>query len=341
MKIVVAILNWNGQELLKEFLPGVVENTSHLAEISVIDNHSSDDSIGWISRTFPEITIVKNDYNYGFAKGYNIGLKQLNADIFILLNSDVKVTENWLEPLMETMRDPDVAAAQPKIRSYFQKEYFEYAGAAGGYIDKDGFIFCRGRMFDTFEKDKSQYNDDREIFWATGACLAVRADDFKKVGGLDEDFFAHMEEIDLCWRLKNAGKKIMFSHRSVVFHQGGGTLSKINPQKTYLNFRNNLFLLLKNYRYGNLFFKMFRRMALDGLAGLKFLSQGQLSHFRAVLRAHVSFYKNCGKFLRKRKNLSATIKDPNGTGFYQKSVVWQYFINKHRKFSDLDQSEFI
>lgn len=340
MKTVVAILNWNGLDLLKAFLPGVVKTASPIAEIAVIDNCSSDGSVEWIRINFPSVTIVQNAINEGFAKGYNDGLRQLSADIFVLLNSDVEVTENWLKPLVEIMQKPAVVAAQPKIRSYFQREYFEYAGAAGGYIDRDGFIFCRGRMFDSYEKDNGQYDDDREIFWATGACLAVNAEAFRSVGGLDEDFFAHMEEIDLCWRLKNSGKKVMYCHHSIVFHQGGGTLSKINPQKTYLNFRNNLFLLLKNYRLGNVYSKLFGRMALDALAALKFLSQGQFLHFWAVARAHFDFYGKARRFVSKRKQLESTIAQPNVVGYFRKSVVWQYFVKNKRKFSELDPKDF-
>lgn len=340
VKTVVAILNWNGLELLKQFLPGVVETASHRAEIAVIDNDSTDQSVQWINTHFPAVRVIRNSANEGFAKGYNSGLAQLSADIFILLNSDVEVTDGWIDPLLNMFQDSEVVAAQPKIRSYYQRNFFEYAGAAGGFIDRDGFIFCRGRMFDNYEEDHGQYDNDREIFWATGACLAIRADAYCNVGGLDEDFFAHMEEIDLCWRLKNNGKKIWYCHRSVVFHQGGGTLSKINPHKTYLNFRNNLFLILKNYRQGNVFAKLFRRMAMDGLAGIRFLSQAQWAHFWAVIRSHASFYGNCVKFYKKRQALTATIEQPNIAGFYQKSVVWKYFIDKLRHFSDLDPKDF-
>jgi len=340
MKTVVAILNWNGQKLLEAFLPGVVEHSAHLAEIAVIDNASTDESVNWLKAHYPAVRIVQNESNGGFAKGYNLGLAALQADLFILLNSDVEVTQGWLEPLLETMQNPDVAAAQPKILSYQNRNQFEYAGAAGGFIDKDGFVFCRGRMFNHFEVDSGQYNDQREVFWATGACLAVKSSEYWSVGGLDEDFFAHMEEIDLCWRLKNSGKRIMYNGASTVFHMGGGTLSKINPRKTYLNFRNNLFLLLKNYRTGNVFFKMIWRMKLDALAAAKFLFELQPAHFLAVLRAHFSFYRQVPKVLRKRKKLSATVHSPNLHGFYTRSIVWQYFVKGKKQFSDLNSSDF-
>lgn len=340
MKAVVAILNWNGQKLLQQFLPGVIQTAAHRAEIAVIDNASTDNSVEWIQTNHPEITVIRNSSNEGFAKGYNSGLTQLSADIFILLNSDIEVTAGWIEPLLDMFQNGDVAAAQPKIRSWHQRDSFEYAGAAGGFIDRDGFIFCRGRMFDTYEQDLGQYDYDREIFWATGACLAIRADAFVRAGGLDEDFFAHMEEIDLCWRLKNAGMKIWYCHRSMVYHQGGGTLNKINPQKTYLNFRNNLFLILKNYRLRNVFIKLLWRMVMDGLAGIRFLIQGQWAHCLAVIRAHFSFYASFGRFYKKRQQLAVTIQGANYTGFYRKSVVWKYFIEKRKRFSDLDPTDF-
>lgn len=340
MKTVVAILNWNGLKLLQEFLPDVIRYSSPHAKIAVIDNSSSDESVSWIKAHHPDVQVIENTTNEGFASGYNTGLKQIDAELFILLNSDVKVTETWLAPLIAMFGDEKVVAAQPKVRSYHQPEYFEYAGAAGGFMDRDGFIFCRGRIFDSFEKDNGQYNNNREIFWATGACLAVRSNAYWSVGGLDEDFFAHMEEIDLCWRLKNTGKRIMYCSESTVYHVGGGTLNKINPRKTYLNFRNNLFLLLKNYRLGNVMGKLFFRMFLDGLAVWKFLFQGQWRHCGAVLRAHYSFYSSFGKFRQKRKQLEDTIHEPNTSGYYHKSIVWQYFMKGKRKFSELDEQDF-
>lgn len=340
MKAAVAILNWNGQQLLEKFLPGVVEHSAHLADIVVIDNNSSDHSIEWIRNNFPSVEVIQNDSNGGFAAGYNVGLRRIEADLFVLLNSDVEVTSGWLEPLLSTLNQPGVVAAQPKIRSYQLRNQFEYAGAAGGFIDRDGFVFCRGRIFNHFETDNGQYDDTREVFWATGACLAVNAKAFWNVGGLDEDFFAHMEEIDLCWRLKNTGKKVMYCGQSTVYHMGGGTLSKINPRKTYLNFRNNLFLILKNYRTGNVWLKIIWRLKLDGLAGIKFLAEGQFRHFAAVIRAHFSFYRQIPSFVRKRKSLSSTVHKPNFHGLYNRSVVWQYFVRKKQNFSDLNQSDF-
>lgn len=340
MKTAVAILNWNGQQLLEKFLPDVIAHTAHLAEIVVIDNGSTDNSVSWVEQNHGEVTIVKNGENKGFSSGYNSGLKAIECDLFILLNSDVQVTPGWIEPLIAVFSNELTAAAQPKILSYNQPTHFEYAGASGGYIDRDGFVFCRGRIFDSYEQDTGQYDTPTEVFWATGACLAVRSEQYWELGGLDEDFFAHMEEIDLCWRLKNAGWKIMVAPASTVYHVGGGTLNKINPQKTFLNFRNNLFLLLKNYRTHNVYLKLFQRLLLDGLAALKFLFQGQFVHFWAVFRAHLDFYRHFGRFRSKRHALAASINAPNHHGLYRKSVVWNYFVGNKKKFSALNPEYF-
>jgi GT2 family glycosyltransferase len=340
MRTAVAILNWNGKNFLESFIPGIVEHSSALAEIWVIDNASTDGSIEWLHNNYSQVKTVVNQRNGGYAKGYNDGLKKIDADIFILLNSDVEVTHGWLNPLVEMMENPDYAAIQPKVLSFQKRSQFEYAGAAGGFIDRDGFMFCRGRMFDTFEQDCGQYDDCIEVFWATGACLVVRSNAFWQVEGLDEDFFAHMEEIDLCWRLKNAGYKIGYCGKSTVYHVGGGTLNRINPRKTYLNFRNNLFLLLKNYRASNVLKKLCFRMILDAIAAYKFLFEGNLMHFIAVFRAHMSFYRSFFRFLRKRKKLAETIKNPNLVGFFNKSVVWAYFVNEKKEFSQLEKTAF-
>jgi len=246
-KTAVVILNWNGKKFLEKFLPAVIEKSSASADVYVADNCSSDDSVCFLKQKFPQVKIIKNKKNYGFSAGYNQALKQIEAEYFVLLNSDIEVTDNWIEPVINLMEsDKTIGACQPKLMSFNDKSLFEYAGAAGGFIDKYGYPFCRGRLFQTIEEDKNQYNDTIEIFWATGACLFVRAEIFKKLGGLDDDFFAHMEEIDICWRMKNAGYKIMYCPNSTVYHVGGGTLHKSNAKKTYLNFRNNLSLLFKN-----------------------------------------------------------------------------------------------
>ncbi|MDX1545146.1 MAG: glycosyltransferase family 2 protein, partial [Christiangramia sp.] len=248
MKVAVVILNWNGKELLKQFLPSVIQY-SEKATIYVADNASTDDSVEFLKSSFPQVKIIQNSLNAGYAGGYNLALKSVEEDIHILLNSDVEVTENWLEPIVEVFeKEPGTAAIQPKILDHKRKDRFEYAGAAGGYIDKYGYPFCRGRVFQHMEEDHGQYNDDRYIFWASGACLAVRRSAYNEVGGLDEDFFAHQEEIDLCWRLQNMGHKIKYVSNSRIYHVGGATLQNMNPQKTFFNFRNSLFLLLKNLK---------------------------------------------------------------------------------------------
>jgi len=289
-KLAVAILNWNGKNWLEKFLPSVVRFSPN-AEIYVIDNFSNDDSINFLQNNFPTVKIIKNDRNYGFAGGYNEGLKKIEADFYCLLNSDVEITENWIEPVLNLFeKDSSISAIQPKILSFNNKNYFEFAGAAGGLIDNLGYPYCRGRIFDDLEEDKDQYNDETEIFWASGCCLFIRSKDFWKQKGFDERFFAHQEEIDLCWRLINSGKKIFYTGKSKVYHVGGGTLNKQSAQKTYLNIRNNLSMMLKNLPFPKLIWLIFFRLFLDGIAGVYFgLKQG-FPHLWAVVRAHFGFY---------------------------------------------------
>ncbi|GAB2771645.1 glycosyltransferase family 2 protein [Salinimicrobium soli] len=330
MKIAVVILNWNGRHLLEQFLPSVVKHSPE-AKIYVADNASTDDSVEYLHKYFPEVEIIHNEVNGGFAKGYNDALQHLKEDIFILLNSDVEVTPGWIPPLKQVFdTSPETAAAQPKILDYRKKDFFEYAGAAGGFIDRFGYPYCRGRIFDTLEKDEGQYNDTIDIFWASGACMAIRREDFYRAGQFDEDFFAHQEEIDLCWRLFNLGKKVKAVGDSSVFHLGGGTLNSMNPKKTFYNFRNSLYALLKNAPNGSVFFLIFSRLVLDALAGLKFLVELKPRHLLAILQAHFSFYTHFKLFLRKRKNLS------KGRKYYSKtSVVLAYFLERARRFGDL------
>jgi GT2 family glycosyltransferase len=339
-KVAVVILNWNGKEMLETFLPSIIKY-SKMANIYVADNASTDDSVNFIQSQFPDIKIIRNEKNDGYANGYNTALNQIKAEYYVLLNSDVEVTPNWIEPIIELMdKDQSIGACQPKILSYKEKDQFEYAGAAGGFIDKDGFMFCRGRMFDNYEHDNGQYDGIAEIFWATGACLFIRAKLFHEIGGLDEDFFAHMEEIDVCWRLKNQGYKIYYNSNSVVYHLGGGTLSNINPKKTYLNFRNNLYLLTKNYNRGNFYLKLIYRMSLDGVAALKFLLDGNPKHSLAVMHAHFSYYKRFKRFYRKRAHIQKNVKQKQVSGMYNKSVVFSYFLFGNKKFSDLNEDDF-
>lgn len=336
----IAILNWNGEKFLRQFLPGVVAHSRELAEVYVIDNASTDGSIALLKAEFPEVHIITLDRNHGFAGGYNLGLKQVPNEYVVLLNSDVEVTPGWIEPVMRYMQSvPGMVACQPKILDYHRKTWFEYAGAAGGYLDKDGFAFCAGRVFYAFEEDLGQYSENTEVFWASGASLFIERAAYFEVGGLDEDFFAHMEEIDLCWRLKNRGYKVGACRESVVYHYGGGTLDRMNPFKTYLNFRNNLYLLIKNHRGSSLTVKLLRRMILDGIAGMRFITEGNFGYFWAVLKAHFSVYRHLPLMLRKRKEESKHLRAPNLAGLYQCSVIERFFIQKHKTFTEIVKAD--
>ncbi|MEM7162623.1 MAG: glycosyltransferase family 2 protein [Bacteroidota bacterium] len=339
MNLAVVILNWNGRDLLKEFLPAVIINSTDCANIYVIDNGSTDDSIDVLKNEFPSVKIIELKENYGFAQGYNLGLQSVDEEYYVILNSDVMVEKNWLKGIDSYFEQhPQVAALQPTLLDYREKDFFEYAGASGGFIDRNGFVFCDGRIFNHIEKTADR--KAKEIFWASGAALIIRKEVFKEVRGFDPDFFAHMEEIDLCWRIKNKGYQIWYYPSSKVFHLGGGTLGKLKPKKTYLNFRNNLFLLTKNYFQGSLLLKIFWRMVLDGIAAWKFLFQGNPLHFLAVGRAHFHFYLNLPKFLKKRAQLKKETSKPNLIGLYQGNIVFDYFLRGKKYFKDLDQSRF-
>ena len=291
MKIAVVILNWNGRKLLEQFLPSVVKNSQE-ATVYVIDNASTDDSIAYLKDNFPAVKLVPLDQNYGYAGGYNRGLKYINADVYALVNSDVEATENWLLPIIENFENnPNTVVLQPKIKDYKNKKMFEYAGAAGGYLDFFGYPYCDGRILFKVEEDRGQYEQTKEIFWASGACFFIRKETFDQHKGFDEHFFAHQEEIDLCWRIKNTGKQIKYEPQSVVFHLGGASLNHQNPFKTYLNFRNNLMMLLKNLPVFYIIPIIFTRLILDGLAGIVFIFQGKPKHTWAIIKAHFGFYK--------------------------------------------------
>jgi len=298
------------------------------ATIYMADNASTDDSVSFVAEKYPDIQIIQNTTNGGYAKGYNEALKKVPEPLLVLLNSDVEVTENWLTPIVNTFKtDSTLVAAQPKILDYKNKSYFEYAGAAGGFLDSLGYPYCRGRIFDTVEKDEGQYKDTKKIFWATGACLFVRREAFLKAGGFDEDFFAHQEEIDLCWRLQAQGGTIQYIGTSHVFHVGGATLSSANPIKTFYNFRNTLLLLLKNVAGPSVWPKLFLRMVLDGVAFFQFLLNGKPKHAVSILKAHFSFYILLPKFLNKRKKIASSIDYSECT-----SIVWRYFITGKKRF---------
>jgi GT2 family glycosyltransferase len=331
-KTAVVILNWNGKQFLEKFLGTVVECSVEEADVYVADNASQDGSVEFIQSTFPMVKLIRHQSNLGFTGGYNEALKQIDADYYILLNSDIEVTPHWITPVIEMMEsDPDIAACQPKLLDYYHRDKFEYAGASGGFIDKYGYPFCRGRMFQTLEEDNGQYDDIADVFWATGACFFVRSKVFHELGGFDNRFFAHMEEIDFCWRAKNRGYRIMVCPQSKVFHVGGGTLPKQSWRKTFLNIRNNNIMLFKNLPSDRLFQVFLLRLLLDGLAAVKFFLDGGFRNLLAVAKAHWQFFGMIPQLRRERKNTARK----NVTAVYQKSVVAAYFIRRKKTFSAL------
>ena len=338
-KVAVVILNYNGERFLERFLPSVIANSDpETVEVVVADNASTDRSVRFMQERFPQVRLIQNESNGGFATGYNLALQQVEAQYYVLLNSDIEVTPHWIEPVVEMMdADPQIAACQPKIRSFDRPDEFEYAGASGGFIDRLGYPFCRGRVFQHIEADQGQYDSPMEVFWATGACMFVRADLYRQIGGLDDSFFAHMEEIDLCWRLKNAGYKIYCCPQSVVYHIGGGTLPKNSPRKTYLNFRNNLSLLVKNLPQNQVFIVVFCRIFLDWVAAFKFLAEGCFKDFCMVFKAHWDFYKRLPELRVKRK------KDPHHqvSRVYRRNIVIQSLLFGKKRFSELGEGEFV
>jgi len=336
-RVTIVILNWNGAKLLNQFLPSVIEfSQGDSVRILVADNGSTDNSLQILRNRFHQIEILDLKQNYGFALGYNETLKQIDSDYYVILNSDVEVTKGWLDSPIRLMEaDPTIAAVQPKILSFNQKTHFEYAGAAGGFIDRFGYPFCRGRIFNELEEDFGQYDTQTDIFWATGACMIIKSKLFHEVGGFDADFWAHMEEIDLCWRLKNQGYRIVFTPESKVYHVGGGTLPYDSPRKLFLNFRNNLWLLYKNLPSGQLFYILCLRMVLDGVAALKLLTEFNLNGIRSVLKAHYYFYRSLPVLHRKRQlakqagNLNPRAKR------LPKSIVFQFYMRKRKRFSEI------
>lgn len=328
MTLAIVILNWNGKSLLEEFLPSITTHSWEQATIYVADNASTDNSIEFIKAQYPQVKLIQNASNGGYAKGYNDALKHVEEDILCLLNNDIEVTSNWLSPIMSAFKDSTTAIVQPKILDHKLKTHFEYAGAAGGFIDKYGYTFCRGRIFNTIEADRDQY-ENADIFWASGACLFIRNEVFQVLNGFDESFFAHMEEIDLCWRAKNLGYHIRYIATSKVYHVGGATLNNTNPKKTYLNFRNNLSMLVKNAK-GNIVSIIVIRLLLDGIAGIKFLVGLQPQHTFAIIKAHFAFYRHLPQVIKQRKALSQTCD-------YAKinSVVWAYFVQNKKAFNRL------
>ncbi|MBP6635146.1 MAG: glycosyltransferase family 2 protein [Paludibacter sp.] len=337
MRTAVVILNWNGEKFLNQFLPVLLRNTQLPGvDIYVADNASTDNSLSLIEEQFPTVKTLLLDKNYGFAGGYNKALAQINADYFVLLNSDVEVTENWLQPLLNYMNEnADVAACQPKIKSFYNRDYFEHAGASGGFIDYLGFPFCRGRVVGTAEMDRGQYDTVIDVFWATGACLLIRSELYNQVGGLDDEFFAHMEEIDLCWRLKGQGFRIVCIPQSEVYHVGGGTLQVEHPHKTYLNFRNNLLMLYKNLPQKSLSNIMRWRMLFDYAAAFQLFVTGKPQNAKSVLEARKDFKKMLPGFVDKRiENLSSATRT-DFPEMLRKSIVIEYYLKGNKTYSKL------
>jgi GT2 family glycosyltransferase len=334
-KVAVVILNYNGKKYLQQFLPLVIKySVGH--KIIVGDNASTDDSVNFIKSSFPEVQLIVQSVNEGFSKGYNSVLNQVKAQYYILLNSDVEVTDNWIHPIIELMdQDPSIAACQPKILSYYSKDTFEYAGAAGGFIDILGYPFCRGRIFNTLEKDTGQYDGISRVFWATGACLFIKSEIYHQFKGFDDHFFAHMEEIDLCWRLNKAGYKVMFHSQSKIYHIGGGTLPKDNPHKTYLNFRNSLLMLYKNTPKKHKSWIFFLRFVTDMLAALYFMLTGNLGSVKAVYLAYFKFFFKMTKIKEEISGNAGRTLQYRQFGMYYGSIIVEHFLKKKKFFSDL------
>ena len=329
-KVAVVILNYNGKKFLEQFLPTVLEHTNaELADVVVADNASTDDSVAFMQEHFPQVRLLLNDKNEGFARGYNLALQRVEAKYYCLLNSDIEVTEGWIEPVIEQMDSNEkIAAVQPKLLSFNRRDEFEYAGACGGFIDKYGYPFCRGRVFSNVEKDHGQYDTEADVFWATGAAMFVRSDVYHTMEGLDDDFFAHMEEIDFCWRIKNIGYKVKVNPASVVYHIGGGTLPKNNPMKTFLNFRNSLYLLIKNLPDDRIRKTLILRFFLDQVAAFSFLAQGHFRDFTAVYKAIFTVARTYKKFLAKRSTLpKLAFQD-----CYPESVVKLHYLKRKKVF---------
>ncbi|MDN3655738.1 glycosyltransferase family 2 protein [Ferruginibacter paludis] len=332
--VAIVILNWNGKHFLEQFLPSVIASSYQNKKIIVADNASTDDSITFLQQHFPQVEIIENNTNEGFAKGYNTALQQVTADYYVLLNSDVEVTPGWIEPIIELMENnAGIGACQPKMLTDAARHLFEYAGACGGWLDNFGYPFARGRVFDVVEEDKGQYNEAQPCFWASGAAMFVRADMYHVLGGLDEYFFAHQEEIDFCWRLQLAGYKVYVQPASVVYHVGGGTLAKGNPRKDFLNFRNNLVMLAKNLPVATALWKIPFRMGLDVIAAYQALFSGNGRSFLAIAKAHCYFIK--WLLFSKKQSVFPISKSGQLHGWYSGCVVWQYFVKHKKTFSEI------
>lgn len=332
----VVILNYNGQKHLKNYLANVINNTSQLAQIIVIDNASTDSSVEYLKANFSETPLIQLDKNYGFAGGYNMGLKQVKQEYLVLLNSDIEVSKDWDLPIWIKLEQENVGAVQPKIVDLKDKTMYEYAGAAGGLVDKFYFPFCRGRVFSEIENSNIEYNDSSSLFWASGAAFGIRKTLFEKIGGFDVDFFAHMEEIDVCFRLQNQGYSINYCAKSTIYHLGGGTLNMMSPFKTYLNYRNGLKLIYKNHYTSNVFLLLFIRMCLDGLSAINFLFRGIPKHSIAIFKGHLHFYTQLNKTAKKRKHLKTLYVGGKPKGLYSKSIVADYFLRGVKSYKQIN-----
>ncbi len=337
--LAIVILNWNGKKHLKKYLPSVTKfSKNENVEIIIADNGSTDNSIALLSKEYPDLKIIQLDQNYGFAEGYNKALQQINTKYYCLLNSDVRVTENWIKPIIDLLEQNDqIAAVQPKILSDRSNQHFEHAGAAGGFIDQFGYPFCRGRIMDKIELDKGQYDQSTEIFWASGACLFIRSEIFHSAGGFDGKYFAHMEEIDLCWRIKNGGYQIKYCPDSTVFHYGGATLEYHNPRKLFLNFRNSLWTLYKNYTGEQLKQIMFKRKLIDGIAALKFLLTLKFKDAFAILKAHREYYRSLPELKKQREAIQLRTSTKIHNEMLNQSIVLHFFLKGKKKFSDFKE----
>jgi len=333
-KIAIVILNWNGRKYLEQFLPSVLTTSYTNYEIVVADNGSTDESVSFLEKNFPRVSIIRFPVNYGFAKGYNEALKKIKADYYAILNSDVEVNPGWLQPMIELLEtDKSVASCQPKLLSYNNKKLFEYAGGAGGWLDAYGYPFARGRVFDICEEDNGQYDTTEPVFWTSGAAMLIRSSVFNEMKGFDEYFFAHQEEIDLCWRIQLAGYKLYSCPQSVVYHIGGGTLPRGNTLKTYLNFRNNQIMLYKNLPWSQKWWKIPFRQLLDSISAWKGLLTGDGGYFIAILRAHAAFAK--WLFFKQHKSIFPAKRNGELKGYYKGNMVWQHFMKKKKYFHEI------
>ena len=338
----VVVLSYNGKDLHRQFFPQLLQEAQGQYDVVLVDNASINDTAAFVAEHFPQVHIETIEVNFGFAHGYSEGLKRIKAKYYILLSADFEITKGWFQPMYRLMeRNSMISACQPKIKYYKDKSMFEYAGAGGGFMDRYGYLFCRGRIFFTLEPDQGQYDNTIEVFWASGGCMFVRADDYHAAGGLDDELYAHMEEVDLCWRLKNMGKKIAYCGESTVYHIGGSVISYGSPQKIFYNYRNSLVLLLKNVPTSKLWWLLPFRLILDGLSGARSLVSGNFMEVKTIIKAHWSFFLRFGFWLKRRKQAQALVTQPNMIGLSSKSMIWEYFFKKKTKYSELNLQETI